>query len=148
MNQSHRGSSRRQTPRSLLEQALLGARDGGLIEVVDAQGETVVVRLEPPRPPLKVRPLALYPRPTSAEAARHVRLTSASARAHRYHGHSATPEWDSLKGTIQNGQSAEHASGTVRHRDAYGAPIRPPPAAAPPPSSRPPSAGVDRVRGG
>ena len=46
------------TPRSLLEQALLGARDGGLIEVVDAQGETVVVRLEPPRPPLKVRPLA------------------------------------------------------------------------------------------
>ena len=135
------------TPRSLLEQALLGARDGGLIEVVDTQGETVVVRLEPPRPPLKVRPLALYPRPTSAEAARHVRPTSASARAHRYHGHSAAPEWETLKGSIQNGQVAEH-SGTVRHRDAYGAPIRPPPAAAPPPSSRPPSAGVDRVRGG
>lgn len=136
------------TPRSLLEQALLGARDGGLIEVVDAQGETVVVRLEPPRPPLKVRPLALYPRPTSAEASRHVRPASASARAHRYHGHSATPEWDSLKGTIQNGQSAEHASGTVRHRDAYGAPIRPAAAPEPPPNSRPPSAGVVRVRAG
>jgi len=136
------------TPRSLLEQALLGARDGGLIEVVDAQGETVVVRLEPPRPPLKVRPLALYPRPTSAEAARHVRPASASARAHRYHGHSATPEWDSLKGTIQNGQSAERASGTVRHRDAYGAPIRPAAAPEPPPNSRPPSAGVVRVRAG